>query len=140
MVSKSKKKRLFDGKGYREIQRSNTQRKELLSKTDQSWLREHQYKNVGWDKVIQLQQKINDFLNSYRKDDLSLEDLFLEADRIGSKYQTAEEINAFYQALSETVESIGQKVDQYFPDEEPEVLDYSPHRSNKVSKSTHRNS
>ena len=132
MASQSKKKRLFDGIGYRELQSSNTQRKKLLSKTDQAWLREHSYKNVGWDNIIQLHQQINHFLDAYKDDDLSLEDLFLEADRIGNKYQTTEEINEFHHALSATVERIGQKVDQHFPDEEPEIVDYRPRQTRSV--------
>ncbi len=135
MAKKSDKKRLFDGLAYRELQRSNTQRRKLLSKADQDWLKKHHYRNLGWDHVIQLHQKINDFLDTYKEDDLSLEELFLEADRIGNKYQTPEEINTFHQALSATVESIAQKVDRHFPDEENEMIDFRPHqsRSPKVS-------
>lgn len=128
MVEKTTRKRLFDGMGYRELQRSNTQRKKLLSKSDQDWLRKHHYKNVGWEKVIQLHQKISALLDSYKEEDASLEDLFLEADRIGNKYQTVDEINTFHQVLGETIESIAQKVDQYFPNEEPEIIDF---RSNQ---------
>lgn len=125
---------------YRELQRSNTQRKPLLSKSDQEWLKTHDYKNVGWEKAIQLHHKISEFLDSYKQEDASLEDLFLEADRIGNKYQTEEEIEAFHQALSATVEGIAQKVDQYFPDEESEAIDFRPRqsRSAKVGRSKKR--
>lgn len=126
MASNSKKKRLFSGMGYREVQRSNSQRKKHLSKADQTWLKENNYKNTGWDNVIRLYQKINDFLDQSQDDDLSLEDLFLAADRIGNKYQTPEEIQSFQQALSATVESIAKQVDQQFPDDEIEVVDYRP--------------
>jgi hypothetical protein len=140
MVSKSRKKRLFDGMDYRELQCSNTQRKKLLTRADQVWLKSHQYKNSGWENVIKLHQKINALLSSYQEDDLSLEDLFLEADRIGNKYQTTKEINAFHQALSATVESISQQVDHYFPDEESEMIDYRPRQpeSAKVRKAKGR--
>ncbi|QQE66212.1 hypothetical protein GFS31_29100 [Leptolyngbya sp. BL0902] len=140
MANKSAKKRLFDGMGYRELQSSNTQRRKLLSKIDQDWLRQKHYKNVGWENVIQLHRKINAFLATYQEDDVSLEDLFLEADRIGSRYQTSEEINGFHQTLSETMESIAQKIDQFFPDEEPEMIDFRPRqsRSSNVIKSKKR--
>lgn len=132
MASKSKKKRLFSGMGYREVQRSNSQRKKHLSKADQTWLKENNYKNTGWDNVILLYQKINDLLAQSQDDDLSLEDLFLAADRIGNKYQTAEEVESFQQALSTTVESIAQQVDEQFPDDEAEAIDYR--FSSKISR------
>lgn len=129
MANHSRKKRLFDGLGYRELQGLNTQRKKLLSEIDRNWLKQNHYKNVGWDNVIQLHRKISEFLTTYKEDEMSLENLFLEVDRIGNKYQTSEEINAFHQALSVTVESIAQKIDQYFPDEEPEMIDFRPRQS-----------
>lgn len=136
MASKSNKRRLFDGLTYRELQSSNTRRRKLLSKANQVWLKNHRYKNVGWDNVIHLHQKINSFLDTHKEDDLSLEELFLEADRIGSKYQTPEEINTFQQDLSTTVESIAQKIDRHFPEEEPEMIDFRPRQPQftKISK------
>ncbi|MBE9070929.1 hypothetical protein IQ260_30285, partial [Leptolyngbya cf. ectocarpi LEGE 11479] len=45
---KSKKKRLlFSGMGYREVQRSNSSRRKRLSKKEKAWLKEQGYKNVG---------------------------------------------------------------------------------------------
>ncbi|TVP65560.1 MAG: hypothetical protein EA342_14245 [Leptolyngbya sp. LCM1.Bin17] len=69
---------------------------------------------------------MNDILASPDPDDPSLEELFLKADRIGRKYQTPEEIEAFEQALKTEVEAISAQVDQQFPEQEVEMMDYSP--------------
>jgi hypothetical protein len=136
MGSKKNKKRLFSGMSYREVQRSNSNRKSKLPKKDRRWLKDNGYKNVGWDNVIKLYQKINDFLSSSDSDDPSLEDLFLKADKIGSKYQTQEEIESFNQALKLEVEEISDAIDKQFPDLEYELLDYSQHSDGKTSKKT----
>lgn len=125
MVSKKRQKRSFSGMSYREVQRSNTNRKQMLSKPEQKWLKENGYRNVGWDQVVKLYQKINDLQSSSDPDLPSLEDLFLKVDQIGSKYQTSEEIAAFNQALQTEVEEISNVVDQQFPDTDYEVVDYS---------------
>ena len=134
MGSKKSKKRLFSGMSYREVQRSNSNRRSNLSKKDQKWLKDNGYKNVGWDNVIKLYQKINDFLTSSDLDDPSLEDLFLKADKIGSKYQTQEEVEAFNQALKLEVEEISDEIDKQFPDLEHELVDYSQHSVGRTSK------
>jgi hypothetical protein len=77
----------FRSMTYREVQRANSKNRTELSKSDQQWLKQAGYQNVGWEKVIILFQKIEEL--SQERDDLdslSLEDLFLEADRIGDKY------------------------------------------------------
>lgn len=124
MAKQKNKKRLFSGMSYREVQRSNSSRKSQLPKTEQRWLKENGYRNVGWDNIIKLYQKINDLLASSEADDPSLEELFLKADRIGNKYQTPEEIEAFNQALRTEVEAISDAIDKQFPDEF-EFVDYS---------------
>lgn len=135
MVSQKRKQRLFSGMGYREVQRSNTNRKKQLPKADQAWLKANGYRNVGWDNVIQLCQKINDFLASPDADSPTLEELFLKADQIGKKYQTIEEINAFEQAFQIEVDAIAEQIDRQFPDQEVEVVDYSqPARVNQKRK------
>ena len=121
---------------YREVQRSNSNRKSKLPKKDQRWLKDNGYKNVGWDNVIKLYQKINDYLSSSDSDDPSLEDLFLKADKIGSKYQTQEEIESFNQALKLEVEEISDAIDKQFPDLEYELVDYSQNSASKTSKKT----
>lgn len=124
-MAKSNKKRLFSGMGYREVQRSNSNRRKQLPKREQRWLQVNGYRNVGWDNVIRLYQKINDFLASLDSDEPTLEELFLKADRIGSKYQTPAERAAFDQALRSEVEDIAAEVDRQFPDSEYEFADYS---------------
>lgn len=47
----------------------------------------------------------------------TLEDLFLNADRIGNKYQTIEERDTNSRKLAQVVGEIGDLVDQRFPDE-----------------------
>jgi hypothetical protein len=106
MASQKRKRRSFSGMSYREVQRSNSNRKKKLPKADQTWLKTNGYSNVGWDNVIKLYQKINDFLASSDADDPTLEELFLKADKIGNKYQTAEEVNAFEQAFQTEIDAI----------------------------------
>jgi hypothetical protein len=118
-----RQKQTLNGMSYREVQSSNTLNRAKLSKEDQRWLKENQYKNVGWDAVIKLHQKIEELLNPLV--DLTLEDLFLEADRIGSKYQTAEEIQEFNQQFAEEVSKVSETIDRQFPDTEIEVIDFS---------------
>ncbi|MBF2029229.1 MAG: hypothetical protein IGS48_21125 [Oscillatoriales cyanobacterium C42_A2020_001] len=125
MASKKSGKRLFCGMSYREVQQSNSARRSHLPKQDQQWLKENGYRNIGWDNVIKLHQKINDLLSTSDSDEPTLEELFLKADQIGSQYQTLEEIEAFNQALSKEVEAIANTIDQQFPDEEVEYIDYS---------------
>lgn len=125
MASTQQNKRRFSGMSYREVQRSNSSRRSKLPKSEQTWLKENGYRNVGWDHVIPLYQKINDLLASPSADEPSLEELFITADRIGNKYQSAAEIQAFNTALRTEVEAIADIVDQQFPDDEFEHIDYS---------------
>lgn len=126
MASRKHQSRTFSGMGYTEVQRSNSIRRSKLPKTHQIWLKENGYKNVGWDNIIRLYQKINELLAQPDADDEpTLEELFLEADRIGQKYQTREEIEAFNQQLAAEVSTISDLIDQQFPETEVEVIDYS---------------
>ncbi|MEQ8752705.1 hypothetical protein [Coleofasciculus sp. G1-WW12-02] len=126
MASQKHQSRTFSGMGYREVQQSNSIRRNKLPKTDRIWLKENGYKNVGWDNVIQLYQKINELPAQPDADDEpTLEELFLEADRIGQKYQTLEEIEAFNQEMAAEVNAVSDLVDQQFPETEVEVIDYS---------------
>ncbi|MHC5823790.1 MAG: hypothetical protein ACYT04_50140, partial [Nostoc sp.] len=63
-----------------------------------------------------LYQKIEEFLNKYHIDDLTLEELFLEVDRIGNKYLTIQEIENFNQSFSKEVNEIAEEIDKQFPD------------------------
>jgi hypothetical protein len=119
-------KRTFQGMNYRELQKANSQTRSQLSKESQKLLRASGLKNIGWDNVIALHQRIQELLDSDRvSEDLSLEELFLEVDRIGKKYQTQEEIEEFNQKLAKEVAEIGELVDRQFPDTEPEIIDFS---------------
>lgn len=116
--------RQYQNQTYSQLQSANKQGRSELRRSDQHWLKTNGYKNVGWDKAIALCKKIADFKSQYDGEDDSLEDLFLEADRIGNKYQTPEEITAFQAALAAEVSAIADLVDEQFPDTEMEIIDY----------------
>jgi hypothetical protein len=125
MAKQKHQKPQFSGMSYREVQRSNSIRRNQLPQSQQTWLKDNGYKNVGWDNVIRLYQKINDLLADSDDDEPTLEELFLEADRIGKKYQTPEEIEAFNQQMAVEVSAIADLIDQQFPEPEGEVMDFS---------------
>ena len=111
---------------YREVQLANSKNRNELSKADQQWLNNSGYKNVGWDKVIILYKKIEELLRERDNlNDLSLGDLFLEADRIGNKYLTKEEITENNQKLAKASSMINDQIDRSFPDQEDEIIDFS---------------
>ena len=140
MASRKHQSRTFSGMGYHEAQRSNSIRRSKLPKTNQIWLKENGYKNVGWDDVIRLYQKINELLAQPDADDEpTLEELFLDADRIGQKYQTREEIEVFNQQLAAEVSAISDLIDQQFPETEVEVIDYSQTTRSQVKTRQSRN-
>ena len=125
MASTKSKKRLFSGMGYRDVQRSNSSRRSQLPRKEQVGLKENGYKNVGWDNVIRLYQKINEILLQPDPNEETLEELFLQADRIGNKYQTPAEIKDFNQKLSVAVNDVADEIDRQFPETEMEFVDYS---------------
>ncbi|MBD2081816.1 hypothetical protein H6G01_18250 [Leptolyngbya sp. FACHB-17] len=120
---------------YREVQRSNSNNRVKLQQDDRQWLKANGYRNVGWENAIQLYQKIQLLLEV---EDSTLEDLFLEADRIGNKYQTPQEIAAFNQELSEIVNEISDEIDRQFPDTEIESIDFSKKSRRKSNQKTYR--
>lgn len=130
-------KRNFKGMSYSELQRANSQNRNKLTQEDQKWLKTNGYKNVGWDNAIKLYEKVEDLLDKAKFEDLSLEELFLEADRVGNKYLTFEEIADFNQQMAQEVAEIGALVDQQFPDTKIEIIDYSQAASQKVQKQRH---
>ena len=126
MTDKKSRKKLFQSMSYREVQLANSKNRNELSKADQQWLKNSGYKNVGWDKVIILYKKIEELLRERDNlNDLSLGDLFLEADRIGNKYLTKEEITENNQKLARANTMINDQIDRSFPDQEDEVIDFS---------------
>lgn len=132
MVDKKTQKRKFNGMSYHEVQRANSENRAKLNREDQKWLRDNGYKNVGWAHVISLYQKIEELLEKNEFKELTLEELFLEADRIGNKYLTNQEITEFNQILSKELTEVEQEIEKQFPDTEIEVIDYSNQSKNKV--------
>ncbi|MEA5577976.1 hypothetical protein [Anabaena sp. UHCC 0451] len=133
IVSKNKKK-TFQGMSYRELQKHNSENRIELSPEDQKWLKENGYKNIGWDNVINLYRNIQDFLAKYQVKDLTLEELFLEADRIGNKYQTEDEIQDFNQKLAKELNEIAEEIDRQFPQTEMEIIDFSQNTKSNPTK------
>ncbi|MBW4683827.1 MAG: hypothetical protein KME40_01755 [Komarekiella atlantica HA4396-MV6] len=138
MANKRSPKKNFNGMSYGEVQRANSKNRSKLIKEDQKWLKDNGYKNIGWKNVINLYTKIEEFLDKSRFEDMSLEELFLEADRIGNKYLTSNEIAEFNQQLSQEVAEIGEIIDQQFPDTEIEIIDYSKKTQKKHNQKTYR--
>jgi hypothetical protein len=67
-----------------------------------------------------------------------LGELFLEADRVGRKYQSQAEIDAFNQAHSKANNEIDDLIDELYPDgAKPEAIGYKK-LENKQGKTTKR--
>jgi hypothetical protein len=135
-----------DGLNYRDLQKANGQRRDRLAKADRAELKRLGFRNVGWDNVIRLSQRLDELLGPApdldRPDpDLpSLESLFLEADRIGNAYQSAEEIAAFNQALAEASSAVDEAIDRQFPDNDVEIVHFqsSPVRGRSAQRKPRR--
>jgi hypothetical protein len=129
MATQSQKRqsvaKTYQGLSYRSLQQQNSVNREKLSLDQKKWLKDNGYRNVGWDAAIQLHEKIMDFREQDELGDMSLESLFLEADRVGNKYQTPEEVEQFQQAMAQTANAIADQVDKQFPQTELEVIDFS---------------
>jgi hypothetical protein len=124
-----------DGLNYRDLQKANGQRRDRLAKADRAELKRLGFRNVGWDNVIRLSQRLDEILGPAPDPNLpdpnrpdpdlpSLESLFLEADRIGNVYQSAEEIAAFNQALAEASNAVDEAIDRQFPDNDVEIIHF----------------
>lgn len=124
MANQKSKARKFNQMSYHQIQRANSKNRSKLHKEDQKWLKDNSYRNIGWNNIINLYQKLEEFLDRYQLKDLTLEELFLEADQIGNKYLTSQEIAEFNRKLSQEVNEIAQEFDQQFPDTKIEVIDF----------------
>jgi hypothetical protein len=118
------------GLNYRDLQKANGQRRDRLAKADRAELKRQGFRNVGWDNLIRLSQRLDEILgpapdlNLLDPDLPSLESLFLEADRIGNAYQSAEEIAAFNQALAEASNAVDEAIDRQFPDNDVEIIHF----------------
>jgi hypothetical protein len=145
-----------DGLNYRDLQKANGQRRDRLTKADRAELKRLGFRNVGWDNVIRLSQQLDELLGPDPDPNLpdpnlpdpnlpdpdlpSLESLFLEADRIGNAYQSAEEIAAFNQALAEASSAVDEAIDRQFPDNDVEIVHFqsSPVRGRSAKRNPRR--
>ncbi|MDM9379823.1 hypothetical protein QUB80_03815 [Chlorogloeopsis sp. ULAP01] len=140
MTNKKPQKRTFKGMSYCKVQGANSKNRNKLHKEDKQWLKDNGYRNVGWDNIINLYQKIEEIVDRYPFEDLTLEELFIEADRIGNKYLTAQEREEFNQKLAQEVNEIAEEIDRQFPDTEIEVIDFSKKISNNSRKKRNQKS
>ena len=118
-------KKEFDGMGYRQVQWSNSDNKSKMKSEEIQLLKNSGYKNVGWKKVTQLYLKIEEMLTSPYRENWSLDELFLEADRIGQKYQSADEIATFEKQFTMLSQEIDDEIERHFPDTQVEIIDFS---------------
>jgi hypothetical protein len=130
-LKKQNNKKIFQGMDYRQVQKSNSKNRLKLKQQEQKWLKNNQYKNIGWNNVINLFNKIKDFLETEKIKGLTLEELFLEADRVGNKYLTSQEIREFEGKLAQQVNQIAVIIDEQFPDSEIEIIDFGSKNNNK---------
>jgi hypothetical protein len=130
-LKKQNNKKIFQGMDYRQVQKSNSKNRLKLKQQEQKWLKNNQYKNIGWNNVINLFNKIKDFLEAEKIKGLTLEELFLEADRVGNKYLTSQEIREFEGKLAQQVNQIAVIIDEQFPDSEIEIIDFGSKNNKK---------
>ena len=125
MTDKKSKARTFKRMSYRQIQRKNSRNRKLLIQEKQQWLKDNGYRNLGWQNVINLYNKIQEFQQAENIKSLSLEELFLEADRIGNKYYQPQEIQQRNLKIAKELNEIADIIEAQFPDRLTEVIDYS---------------
>lgn len=125
MANKKNKVRTFEGMRYRQVQRKNSRNRKLLLKEQQKWLKDRGFLNVGWNNIIDLFKKIKEIQQEENIKSLSLEELFLEADRIGNKYLDTKEINQRNLAIAKEVNQIADIIDEQFTDNTVETIDYA---------------
>jgi hypothetical protein len=118
-------KKEFSGMSYRQVQQSNSENKAKIKSEEIQLLKNSGYKNIGWEKVTQLYLKIHEMLTSPYRENWSLDELFLEADRIGQKYQSVDEIATFEQQFTILSQELDDEIDRHFPDTEVEIIDFS---------------
>ncbi|MEH2224826.1 hypothetical protein [Nostoc sp.] len=134
MTDQKGKKMNFRGMSYRAVQLANSKNRSKLHKKNQIWLKENFYKNIGWDNVVTLYQKIEEFRDNYQLEKLTVEELFIEADRIGNRYLTNQEINEYNQRLSKEVNEVAEEIDKQFPETEMEFIDFSQNTNIKYKR------
>ncbi|VEP17427.1 conserved hypothetical protein [Hyella patelloides LEGE 07179] len=125
MVKKKLKAKTFQGMNYRKVQRKNSRNRNLLIRENQKWLKNNGYRNIGWNNVISLYQAIAELQRKEQISEFNLEELFLEADRIGNKYFSQQEIHNKQQKIAQELNEITEIIDYQFPDNKIEIVDYS---------------
>jgi hypothetical protein len=121
----TRKKQKFQGMGYREVQKSNSENWKKLDRQQQKALKEKGHRNIGWLFVTRLYLGIEDLNQDLHTDDTTLEELFLNASWIGDKYQTNEDKLAFRKALDQAIEETQILIDEHFPGGDIQMIDYS---------------
>jgi hypothetical protein len=127
------RQRQFHGMNYREVQIINSNNRTKLNREDLIFLKNNGYKNVGWNNLINLFEKLEEILDRYNLKNWTLEELFLEADRIGNKYLTKDEREEFDRQLSKEVNKIAEEIDRQFPDRETEIIDFGVNNQKKYN-------
>jgi hypothetical protein len=115
----------FQGLGYRQLQRVNSTQKQQLQAEELITLKNEGHKNIGWESVIRLQKRIQELSTSVYRTGWDLDQLFLEADRIGQKYQSSTEIAVHEEQLTLLSMEIDDAIDEQFPDTEVEIISFS---------------
>ncbi len=131
MKVKKRTAQTFQGMTYRELQSHNTRSRGSLPQKHQQQLKQEGCRNVGWENVIKIYEKIELIEEQLNEQLPSLESLFLEADRIGNKYQSSEERADFRKEMAAVSVEMSDIVDQQFPDTEIEVIDFRKSRSRR---------
>ena len=125
MVKTKNKGRTFEGMKYRQVQRKNSRNRNLLSQEQQKWLKVNNYRNLGWNNVINLFTKIREIRQQSEIESLSLEELFLEAERLGNKYLDNRDLQKRNLEIAQELGQIANLFDTQFPDNTVEVIDYA---------------
>ncbi len=125
MNKKKTSARTFKGMSYRQVQRKNSRDRDKLTKENRIWLKNNNYRNIGWTNVIKLFQKIEELQQQETVKSLSIEELFIEADRIGNKYLSTKEVNYRNQRIARELDKIADIIDNQYPDNTVEIIDYS---------------
>ncbi len=137
-MNQQNKTKKFKGMGYRQVQRLNSNNRNKLEQKEQKLLKIQGFKNIGWNFVIALYNKLEQLLDRHKFDNFTLEELFLEADRIGNKYQTDGEIAQFNHQLAQEANEIAQQIEQQFPDTDPDIIDFSNNFKPKYRRNRHQ--
>lgn len=117
-------RRQYNGMSYRALQAHNRASRAELSNSDQIKLRQEGLKNTGWENVIRLHDAIERLQALRYLKDLSLGELFLEADRTGDKYLSSAEQEESQRKLAIAANRVDEVIDHIFPDNQVEVIDY----------------